>query len=576
MKMAKRKGDKLTLDEVEDMIEEGVLSVDEESECSEDEDFEPVSSNLPSSSESSEESSDDSSDEDNEPHTEIANRTGRNGTYWRSDTPPPSRTPRHNIMHEQPGPKRTVIANSPSNALELFLSEEILDEVCKCTNLEGRRVASSRSKRWNNVSKEELLAYFGLVLLAGSEKQWDVSTRELFGNDFSNPMYKATMSVERFEDIRRFLRFDDKRTREFRLQTDHMAAFRYIWKLFISNCKKWYSPHECVTIDEQLVAFKGRCRFLQYIPTKPGKYGIKIFWLCDSITNYGFNGSVYTGRQPGEEVKRNVGSSIVHELCSPLQHSGRNVTADNFFTSVQLAESLLNKNLTLVGTLRQNKPDIPPIMKASKSRERYSTEFGFKGNTTMVSYVPKKGKAVIMLSTMHHDKAIDEGSSKKKPEVIQYYNGTKAGVDTFDQMIRTYSCKRQTKRWPVVMWYNLLDVAALNAFLIFSTQNSEFEVGKTHKRRLFLRNLAKELVIPQMRRRLRVTTNLRSTVLVAMERCGVRREENVGTVCETPVTKRKRCHYCPSKKDRKSAMVCKKCNKNVCKEHSHVVCNNCL
>ena len=91
--MAKRKGDKLTLDEVEDMIEEGVLSVDEESECSEDEDFEPVSSNLPSSSESSEESSDDRSDEDNELHTEIANRTGRNGTYWRSDTSPPSRTP---------------------------------------------------------------------------------------------------------------------------------------------------------------------------------------------------------------------------------------------------------------------------------------------------------------------------------------------------------------------------------------------------------------------------------------------------------------------------------------------------
>ena len=52
-------------------------------------------------------------------------------------------------------------------------------------------------------------------------------------------------------------------------------------------------------------------------------------------------------------------------------------------------------------------------MKPSKSRERYSTKFGFKANTTMVSYVPKKGKAVIMMSTMHHDKAIDEVSSKK-------------------------------------------------------------------------------------------------------------------------------------------------------------------
>ena len=41
------------------------------------------------------------------------------------------------------------------------------------------------------------------------------------------------MSVERFEDIRRFFRFDDERTREFRLQTDHMTAFRYIWDFFI-------------------------------------------------------------------------------------------------------------------------------------------------------------------------------------------------------------------------------------------------------------------------------------------------------------------------------------------------------
>ena len=83
------------------------------------------------------------------------------------------------------------------------------------------------------------------------------------------------------------------------------------------------------------------------------------------------------------------------------------------------------------------------------------------------------------------------------------------------------------------MWYNLLDVAALNAFVVFSTQNSEFEVGKTHKRRLFLRNLAEELIILQIRRRLKVTANLQSTVLVAMERCRVRREENVGTVSPT-------------------------------------------
>ena len=184
--MAKRKDDKLTLDDVENMIEENDLSLDEESECSEDENFDPIVINVPLSSESSKESSDDSSDEVNEPHTKTADRIGRNGTCWRSDTPPSSRTPKHNIMHEQPGPKKTVITNSPFSAFELILSEKIVEEVCKCTNLEGTRVATRRRKRRNNLSKEELLAYFGLVLLAGSEKQWGVSTRELFGYDFSN------------------------------------------------------------------------------------------------------------------------------------------------------------------------------------------------------------------------------------------------------------------------------------------------------------------------------------------------------------------------------------------------------
>lgn len=65
---------------------------------------------------------------------------------------------------------------------------------------------------------------------------------------------------------------------------------------------------------------------------------------------------------------------------------------DNFFTSVPLVQHLLEKDLTIVGTLHQNKPDIPPLMKPSKSRGVHSTEFGFNDSLTMVSYVKKKGK----------------------------------------------------------------------------------------------------------------------------------------------------------------------------------------
>ncbi|KAJ8363286.1 hypothetical protein SKAU_G00121170 [Synaphobranchus kaupii] len=187
------------------------------------------------------------------------------------------------------------------------------------------------------------------------------------------------------------------------------------------------------------------------MPSKPAKYGIKIFWMCDARVPYAIDAVVYTGRQPGEDVQKNLGEKIVEQLCSGIRQTGRSITMDNFFTSVPLAEKLLEKNLTIVGTLRQNKADIPPVMKKSKSREVHSSEFGFSGNMTMVSYVTKKGKVVVLLSTMHDDKAVDDNSVKKKPEMIQYYNKTKGGVDTMDQMVRTYSCKWRTRRWPMVL-----------------------------------------------------------------------------------------------------------------------------
>ena len=74
-------------------------------------------------------------------------------------------------------------------------------------------------------------------------------------------------------------------------------------------------------------------------------------------------------------------------------------------------------------------------MQPLKTKERYSSEFGFKNNMTMVSYVPNKGKAVILLSTMHNDQSIHDGP-KKKPEIISYYNQTKGEVDTMDEMVR--------------------------------------------------------------------------------------------------------------------------------------------
>ena len=73
------------------------------------------------------------------------------------------------------------------------------------------------------------------------------------------------------------------------------------------------------------------------------------------------------------------------------------------------------------------------------------------------------------------------------------YNETKAGVDTMDQMTRTYSCKQKTRRWPLVVFYNMLDISAINAYVIWKALNPNWNSNKSHKRRLYLLQLGKDL-----------------------------------------------------------------------------------
>ena len=67
--------------------------------------------------------------------------------------------------------------------------------------------------------------------------------------------------------------------------------------------------------------------------------------------------------------------------------------------------------------------------------------------------------------------------------MIHFYNQMKGGVDIVDQMVGTYTCKRQTQRWPMLLWYNVIDIATLNAYSFFKAQHPEFYAGITNARR---------------------------------------------------------------------------------------------
>jgi hypothetical protein len=117
--------------------------------------------------------------------------------------------------------------------------------------------------------------------------------------------------------------------------------------------------------------------------------------MCDCATKYTINAKIYLGKE-NNEVSRGLASDVVCTLVQPISgqdRGGRNVTTDNFFTSVDLANQQKNKKLTL----NQNKRKIPQEFKSARQRDENSSIFGFTKDRTLVSYVPKKNKSVVFL-----------------------------------------------------------------------------------------------------------------------------------------------------------------------------------
>ncbi|GAV01185.1 hypothetical protein RvY_11934 [Ramazzottius varieornatus] len=260
-------------------------------------------------------------------------------------------------------------------------------------------------KQWATLDATELDAYLGILLLQGVYHDGTVPVSELWSESDGKKIYQACMPRDRFAQVTCSLRLDDKRTRNERLQTHKMAHVREVFYLWSDRLRSGYFPYQRVCVDEQLFPFKGRCGFKQYIPTKPRrKYGHKLFLLCCCQTSYCCNIQLYTGKPVGEKAEKNQEQRVVLDLVEHFGSSwGRNATTDNFFTSLALGEALLKRNISLIGTMRKNKPEIPFAFLPSKLREVFSSQLGHTSGFTLVSYVPKKGTAVILLSSMHPD-----------------------------------------------------------------------------------------------------------------------------------------------------------------------------
>ncbi|XP_073533062.1 uncharacterized protein [Phyllobates terribilis] len=278
----------------------------------------------------------------------------------------PGRRASQNILREAPGPtgyaRRNIIIDSPLSAWRLFFDSYILTHIKNCTLAEACR----NNNLQFTLSDEELDAFIAIFYARGISGTNRHSISSIWCNDWGIPFCKATMSRDRFVEIMRFLRFDEKSTRSERLQTDKFALFSTVWDRFIENCIACYKPGPYITVDEQLFPSKTRCPFTQYMPSKPDKYGHKYWLAVDKRSKYLANGFPYLGKDDTRRAEDRLADHVVMKLLDPFLKKGRNVTTDNYFTSVKLAKQLKTKGTTIVGTLNKTRREVPKEIKSMK------------------------------------------------------------------------------------------------------------------------------------------------------------------------------------------------------------------
>ena len=271
---------------------------------------------------------------------------------------------------------------------------------------------------------------------------------------------------------------------------DHLAAV----------FPKYYRPGRNVSIDEMMIGTRCRISFLEYIPKKPTRFGIKVWVLAEAKTGYVLDFDIYTGAE-ADPVKKGLGYRVVMKLMEQYQGKGHCVFIDNFYTSPQLLLDLLAHSTYCVGTVKTNRKDFPVQLIPEETMDPGSFRFATAGQLTAVWWRDRRD--VYALSTMHNKSVVNvlkrpKGSREKRPlpcpSIIDDYNQYMGGVDLIDQHLSYYTMtKRRSLKWWKKVFWRLIDITIVNAWIIFHKNHPNSSINTQKKSRL---DLAENLVQP--------------------------------------------------------------------------------
>ena len=470
--------------------------------------------------------------------------------------------------------RQAVAAESVLDHFLLFFQFQILDEIVKQTNLYYSQVGAAKRVPPNfQTSREELMAFFAIVIAMGLAKLPDIHDYWRTGIT-SMPWFRTIMSRDCFTTILRFLHLTDNTKQVPKDHPNYSKLFKLgdLPNILSQRFSQLYSPRRELSIDEQMIGTKCRVGFLQYMPKKPKKFGIKVWALCESLSGYCCQFQIYTGRSEGAR-EHGLSYRVVFDLMSNYLDKGYQLFFDNFYTSLRLVKDLLSRNIPACGTIRVNRGEFPENFKNEKLEPGKSL---YIKNGDIMAVHWKDKRDVFVISSFHGNTEtnIERHRGKiQKPDVIIDYNQNMGGVDKCDQYISYYTIGRKAQKWWKKVFFRMFEMCVINSMCIYLEKNPEFgEKRNSHK--LYREVLVHQLVQPYLEMKNETAFEARGRQAMHEKRRKIDVPDDIRLLGKHYASKkypRRKCCFCAyrlnssrKRQNTRTNNYCEKCGKYVC------------
>ena len=212
------------------------------------------------------------------------------------------------------------------------------------------------------------------------------------------------------------------------------------------------------------------------MPKKPIKWGIKLWCLCDSNTGYCVAFNVYCGSDREQGVNLDLGYKVVMRLMRDYLQKYHHVYADNYFTSVHLADALLQADTYLCGTTRATRKEFPKSLAATRLKAGESVKWTNETGVMLCKWHDKRDVHMISTNDAGGDHVIHVRRKRQEvdlsvPTCVRSYNASMGGVDHLDQLRSYYGIGRSGRRWWKYIFWGIINIGVINAYILWTLCN---------------------------------------------------------------------------------------------------------